>query len=180
MREKTLTREKIFSGKILDLDVLEVELEDGSRAKREIVRHKGAVGVLAFKPDGEMVLVRQFRKATEGYCLEIAAGLLEEGESGEECARREVREETGYSIEHLEKLGEVNLSPGFSNERIKLYYAEVGADPAPQSLDAGEHVDLIEIPCEQFRSMLANAEIDDGKTLAAWALYENRNKFYHV
>lgn len=174
MYEKTLKKTRIFSGNILDFEVLEVELEDGHLSQREIVSHKGAVGVLARKPDGTFVMVRQFRKPVEGYCLEIVAGLMEDDELPAECARREMAEETGYEVRNLVALGKVALSPGYSTERIHLFYAEIGESPSDQKLDDGEHCEVVELERTQFKSKLKRGEIEDGKTLAAWLLFENR------
>jgi len=174
MYERTLSSERVFSGRILSLDLLEVELEDGSRAQREIVRHRGAVGVVCRKTDGDYLFVRQFRKAIGDYCLEVVAGLLEPGEDPSACARREVAEETGHTVVRLEKLAAITLSPGYSSEYIHLFYAELDPLAGGQQLDDGEHVELIELSGEEFEGMLARGEVLDGKTLAAWLLYEKR------
>lgn len=174
MYERTVNRERIFSGRILDLDVVDVELEDGRKSRREVVSHRGAVGVLAVLPDDRLVLVRQFRKAVERHCLEIVAGLLEPDESAEECARREMLEETGYGIDSISKLGTVALSPGYSTECIQLFFACLEPNPNPQALDEDEHCEVVEISKKEFRRRIQAGEIADGKTLSAWTLYESR------
>jgi ADP-ribose pyrophosphatase len=174
MYERTLSSERVFSGRILSLDLLEVELEDGTRAQREIVRHRGAVGAVCRKSDGDFIFVRQFRKAIGDYCLEVVAGLLEADEDPSDCARREVMEETGYAVARLVKLAAVTLSPGYSSEYIHLFYAELDPVAGGQQLDDGEHVELVELAGDEFDAMLARGEVLDGKTLAAWLLYEKR------
>lgn len=172
MYERTINTKRVFTGRILSLDVEDVELEDGSRSQRELIRHRGAVGVVCRMADGRFMFVRQFRKAINDYCLEIVAGLLEQAEAPADCARREVREETGFEIDRLIELGRIALSPGYSSEYIHLFYADLASRSSGQSLDEGEHVYLVELGLEEIEAMLARGEIVDGKTLAAWLLYE--------
>src|SRR3954469_9522828 len=102
LEEKTLSSEKIFSGRIISLQVDEVELPNGNQAKREIIKHPGAVAIIALTDENKVVMVEQYRKALERTIVEIPAGKLEKGEDPKYCARRELEEETGYESNSLE------------------------------------------------------------------------------
>jgi len=172
MIEKTLATERVFSGRLISLDVLEVELEPGVRARREVVRHPGAVAVLARDPDGRYVFVRQFRKPVERELLEIVAGCLERGETPDQCAVREVREETGYTVRALTALGTLYPTPGYSDEIIHLFRAELAPTPGTQQTDRDERIVLEWLTAETFEQAIRDGAITDGKTLAAWALHK--------
>jgi len=173
--EKVLARRKVFSGRVLELEVLDVETAAGVRTSREVVRHGGAVAVLAITPGGNMMLVRQYRVAVGGSMMEIVAGILDrEGEDPEDCARRELREETGFQAAELVRLGEMYPSPGYITERIHLFAARLKGPPSPARLDHDEELQTVELSPERFRRMVAAGEIRDGKTLAAWALFLER------
>lgn len=172
MHETTITTRTVFTGKILRLETQEVELETGQRAHREIVRHRGAVAMIAVHADGSLLFVRQFRKPVERIMLEVVAGMLDAGERPEEAAARELREETGYEALTLKRMGHVYPSAGYVDEKITLFVAGIGAHPATRHLDHDERIELVTISEAAFREMLRNGEVTDGKTLAAWALYE--------
>lgn len=175
MYERTTDTERLYTGRVLGLDLLDVELEDGGRSQREIVRHNGAVAIVCRMSDGRFLFVRQFRKAIEDYCFEIVAGTLEPGEDARECAWRELREETGYSAKNLLHIGRIAPAPGYSDEFIHIFYAELEPDAAPQRLDDGEHVYPLALERGEFDRMIAAGEVVDAKTLAAWLLYERMN-----
>lgn len=161
-----------FSGRLLRVEVLQVELEPGIRAVREVIRHPGAVAVVAQCPDGRFVMVRQFRKATEQSLLEIVAGGLEPGEAPEACARREIYEETGHAVLSIRGLGAVYPTPGYNSEIIHLFYAAVSADRAPHH--AGDHDERIAVEYftrREFESLVRQGGIMDAKTLSAWLLF---------
>lgn len=170
MNEKTLSSQQAFDGRLLKLDVLEVELDNGRRARREVVRHPGAVAIWARAPDGRFVFVRQFRKAVEQELLEIVAGTLEIGETPEACARREIREETGYTVKTLTPLGSIFTAPGFCTERIFIFYAELtgggAADPDPD-----ERLDVVLLDEAAWKAMMSRCAVQDAKTWAAWGMY---------
>ena len=172
MNEKTVSFQQVFDGHLLKLDVLEVELDNGRHARREIVRHPGAVAIWARAPDGRFVFVRQFRKAIEQELLEIVAGTLETGETPEACARRELREETGYAVKTLTPLGCIFTAPGFCTEQIFIFYAELagGGAAAP---DPDEHLDVVLLDESKWKAMIACGAIQDAKTWAAWGMFIN-------
>ena len=170
MEERTLKKRTVFQGKVLAVEVHEIELPGGRGSTREIVRHGGAVGVLVRRPDGVYVLVRQYRKAVESVLLEIVAGSLEPGEKPEACAIREVREESGYEVEDLRPLGVIVLAPGYSSERLHLYTARVRADRKAPLPDVDESLETVFLTAEELDRSIRRGEIVDAKTLAAWQL----------
>lgn len=174
MKEKTLTTKTVFDGRLLKLDVLEVELESGVRTGREIVRHPGAIAVLPRLPDGRFVFVRQFRKPVEKEVLEIVAGTLDRDEQPDDCAGRELKEETGYSVEKLVKLGVVYPSPGYTDEKIHIYYASLLPGRKERRLDDDEELDVVCLEPERIEKMISSGELDDCKTLAAWLLFKKQ------
>lgn len=174
MKEKTITSKRKFNGRLIKVDLLKVELENGRHARREIVRHPGAVAVLCRRPDGRFVFVRQFRKAIESELLEIVAGTREPDEGPVVCARREVKEETGYKVSALERLGWIYTAPGFCDEKIDVYFAELGPAAGRQRPDADEQIARACFSSKQVKAMLASGEIRDAKTLAAWTMFRTR------
>jgi ADP-ribose pyrophosphatase len=172
--EKTLSTQRAFTGRLLSLDVLEVELETGVRAHREIVHHRGAVAVLARGHDGRFLFVRQYRKPVESDLIEIVAGCLEPGESPEQNARRELREETGYAARTLTPLGVIYPSPGYTDELIHLFYADLEPTPAAPQPDHDERIALAWFDAAEFERGIAAGAWRDAKTLAAWALFKQR------
>lgn len=164
--EKTLSTEYIYKGKILNLKVEQVQLPDGNKSKREIVEHKGAVAIVAFKDDDTILLVRQFRKPLNKELLEIPAGKLEENEDPKHCALRELEEETGYKANNIEFIGKILTTPGFSNELIYIFKAtnlckgQIGGDE-------DEFINVEEIKLIDLKDKIKKGEIIDGKTVAS-------------
>ena len=172
--EKTLTKKTIYTGRILTLEVQEVELPDGTRAPRELIRHAPAVGVLARRPDGAFVFVRQFRKAVERVMLEIVAGICEPGEAPAATAARELREETGYTAAKLVDLGSAFATPCFVDVQVTIFLAEPAAVGGATEHDVDERVEAVVLGRAEFERMLRAGEIIDAKTLAAWLLFEKK------
>ncbi len=121
--EKTLESKLIYKGKVIQLELEQVELPDGKQSTRELVRHPGAVAVIATTEEGKIILVEQYRKALEKSIVEIPAGKMEKGEDPKQTAWRELYEETGYQAGSLELLTSFYTSPGFADEIIYIYEA---------------------------------------------------------
>jgi ADP-ribose pyrophosphatase len=172
MHEKTLTSKFLYRGRLLGLEIQDVELANGKKAFREIVRHGGAVAVLARVPDGRFVFVRQFRKPVEQDMIEVVAGNRGKDEDPEACAVRELREETGFDARRIRRLGFIHPSPGYVDERIDLYFADVDVRPGPTNPDEDEHVEVLLMSRDEFLGQVRAGEIHDSKTLATWLLYE--------
>ena len=114
LHEKTLGVRTAFRGRALTLDVIEIQLPDGRTSVREVVRHRGAIAVLARAADGRFLFVRQYRKAIESAFVEVVAGSLEPGEAPDIAAHRELREESGYQAGRMLPLGTIVACPGYS------------------------------------------------------------------
>ncbi len=174
MREITRQMKTVFQGRLLRVDAVEVELENGRRAGREIVRHPGAAVILAQLPDDRFVLVRQYRKAVEQELLEVVAGTLHPGENPDDCARRELKEETGFDAVMWIKLGEVYPAPGYTDERLHIYYARLDGRAGALNQDEDEKLEPVFLTALQLDGLISRGEIHDAKTLAAWMLYHRR------
>jgi len=162
--EATVTSQRVYEGRLVNLRVDTVRLENGRLTEREIVEHPGAVAVVALDEDDNIILVRQFRKAVEKKLLEIPAGTLEVGEEPIACARRELREETGYRAECLEQIGGLYPSPGFCTEHIHLYLA-TGLKKGLSAPEDDEAIETIKVPLSDIPAMVSQGEICDGKSI---------------
>jgi len=171
MNETATATERVFDGRLLKVDRVQVNLDDGTTASREIVRHPGAAVVLCRKPDGTFVFVRQFRFAAGGDLLEAVAGTLDPGEDPAACAQREVAEETGYQPLELISLGAAYPAPGYTEERLHFFFATVPETPGHQAPDDDERVEVVELTASRIEEMIARGELNDAKTLAVWLLY---------
>ena len=171
MHEKTLQTRPVYKGKIFDVEVLDVQLENGIKAIREVVRHPGSVAILARHPDGRFALVRQYRKGVEREMLEIVAGTREPGEDVELCAHRELKEESGYAAARLTHWGTICPSPGFVDEKIELFFAELEPSAGDQQPDEDENLEVVFLRKDEIVRLIAENRIQDAKTLAAWAVY---------
>jgi ADP-ribose pyrophosphatase len=156
--------ETVFRGKVFSIK-REVVSYKGKKFRKEIVEHPGAVAMLPITREGKIILEKQYRHPVGRWIYEVPAGTLEEGESPEECAIRELMEETGYDVLKLEKLGSCYLSPGYSTERIHFFLARVG-QRGKANREASEFIELREFELEEVLDMVARGEIEDGKTLA--------------
>ncbi|USK58693.1 NUDIX domain-containing protein [Peribacillus asahii] len=166
--EKTLSSQKIFTGKVISLQVDEVELPDGKTSKREIIKHPGAVAVIAITDDGKIVMVEQYRKAMERSLVEIPAGKLEPGEEPLKTAKRELEEETGYVCERMEHVISFYTSPGFADELVHVYVAhQLSKKEDAASLDEDEFVEVIELTLEEAQQYIVEEKIYDAKTAYA-------------
>ena len=167
LKEKTITSETKFEGKIIKARGENVELENGLNAYRDFVDHPGGVGVVAITPGRKMLMVQQFRKAIEGETIEIPAGKLEGGEDPLECGKRELEEETGYKAKEFISLGYIYPSPGFTNEKTYIYLAK-DLYKGTVNPDEDEFLDILEIPIEEIHSMIMKNEINDAKSVVGF------------
>jgi ADP-ribose pyrophosphatase len=160
---------RIHTGRIVHLDVDTVRFPDGSTGEMEIFRHPGASAVVPFlsDPRGEdpqLLLIKQYRYAGGGYLYEIPAGRLDAGEDPAECARRELREETGCTAERVERLTSILTTPGFCDEVIHLFMA-VGLTAGDHEREADEFLTVETVPLSRALTMIEGGEIRDGKTI---------------
>lgn len=164
--ENTISSEIVFEGRIINVRVDKIRTQDGGESLREVVEHPGGVAIAAMTREGQMVLVKQFRKPIEGVILEVPAGKIEKGEDPENTAVRELQEETGYKASKIKHLYTFYSSPGFSAEKIFLYLAE-DIIPGEASPDENEHVETVTYDLDTLATMIENGEIIDGKTIVA-------------
>ncbi|MFR5267087.1 NUDIX hydrolase [Clostridium sp.] len=167
-KEKTINKELLCKNNFLIWNLLEVELPDGSRSKRNLIEHPGAAAILPILDDGKILLVKQYRKAIESETLEIPAGKLDKGENPEICAKRELEEETGYKAKNIEYLGKIATAPGFCNEIIHLYKA-TGLTKGKKHTDEDEFTENILVTMDELKKMIRSGEIIDCKTLSILA-----------
>ena len=172
LAEKTLACERKYTGKIISVDLLDIELPDGRKAKREVIRHGNAVAILARRPDGKFVFVKQYRKAAEEALVEVIAGGLEQGEDPIEGAKRETAEETGYDVTGIKFLTTIICTPGYCEERIHLYFAELSESAHAQDQDPDENVHPVILSEKEVEDGIRNGVIFDAKTLAAWLCWK--------
>ncbi|MGO5074468.1 NUDIX hydrolase [Clostridium sporogenes] len=165
--EKTLEEEEIYKGKIINVVKQRVKLPNGKESFREIVKHPGAVAILAYKDENTVLLIKQFRKAIDKDIFEIPAGKIEKGEDIESSALRELEEETGYKAKKMEYLGKIVTSPGFSDEYIYIYKALDLCKGKDGLEDEDEFIDLMEINIDKLKEYIKNGKVIDGKTISA-------------
>ncbi len=166
--EVTISTQSIYAGKVISLQVDEVRLPDGKTSKREIVKHPGAVAVIAITDEGKIIMVEQYRKAMERSQVEIPAGKLEPGEEPMNTAKRELDEETGYECETMEPLISFYTSPGFADEIIHLFVAKgLKKKAVSAACDEDEFVELLELTLEEALQFIKEEKIQDAKTAYA-------------
>ena len=166
LAEKVVGAQSLAQTPVFVAERLEVQTADGARAPRFIARHHGGVGVVAVR-EGRVCLVRQYRCALGRVTLEIPAGKLDfPGEDPLECAKRELREETGLKAEEWRKLVALRTTPGFCNETIHMYMAR-GLSQGERDLDDDEFLNVEWMPIERVTNMILEGRIEDSKTIAA-------------
>jgi ADP-ribose pyrophosphatase len=166
-----VSTERLYSGRIVNLDRDTVRFPDGSTGQLEMLRHPGASAVVPFLDDPEaddprVLLLRQFRHAADGYIWEIPAGRLDAGEAPEACARRELQEETGMRAKRLDRLTTIYTTPGFTDEQIHLFLARE-LEEGDHRREADEFMELHVRRWSEVRELIQRGEIGDGKTLVA-------------
>ena len=164
LAERPLTEDVAWTGRIFNVDRLRVELPDGRVAIRDVVRHPGAVAVVALTEDGRICLVRQYRTALGRVTVEIPAGKLSPGEDPLECAGRELLEETGMSAEKIAFLTTIASSDGFCDELIHIYMA-TGLTFSRSDPDADEFINVDLVPLDELIDAVLDGRIEDAKTV---------------
>ena len=169
---KALVRTRlVHDGRVVHLSVDTVRFPDGSQGELELVRHRGAAAVLPLfgdegRPDPDILLVRQYRYAAGGAIWEVPAGIAEPGEPWDQCARRELEEETGFRAGRLVRLTTIHTTPGFANEQIRLY-AAYDLVPGRAGRDPDEFLEPARLPLSRAMKMVESGEIADAKSLVA-------------
>jgi ADP-ribose pyrophosphatase len=159
---------RLYTGRIINLDMDEVRFPNGSTGELEMVRHSGASAVVPFLSDPagddpQILLLKQYRYAAEDYLYEIPAGRLDPGEDPADCARRELKEETGCSASSVEHLLTFYTTPGFTDEKIHLFMA-TGLTEGQSGRETDEFIEVQTFPLSRALEMVGSGEIRDGKT----------------
>ena len=164
LHEQILDSETAWSGKIFDVECLEVKLPNGRVSRRDVVRHHGAVAIVALTESGKIALVRQYRTALDRVTVEIPAGKLEPGEDPLDCAKRELKEEAGFVAGRIAYLTTIASSCGFSDELIHLYLAtQLSFEGATPDEDEFLNVDLVDV--QELVDAVLDGKIEDAKTV---------------
>ncbi len=165
LTEKTVRKNVVFSGKIIQVRCDDAVLPDGKPCKREVVEHPGGASVL-YVQDGKVLLVRQFRYPYGEETLEIPAGKLDPGEDPADTAARELAEETGWIPKTVEHLYTIYPTPGYSAEKIYIYRAH-GVREGAVHPDEDEFLSAAFYPIEEVFRRIRSGEIRDAKTIIA-------------
>lgn len=173
--EPTIASEYLYRGRILDLRLDTVRLPNGAHTKREIVEHRGAVGIVPIDTQGNVTLVRQFRKPIERSILEIPAGTRDADEGVETCLHRELREETGLVAAHVEPLVTYYSAVGFCTERMDLFLA-TGLSEGAAGADDDEFLQVLRMPLQDALALVERGEIVDAKTIIGLLLAKARTR----
>jgi len=157
-----------YTGRVVNLDIDQVRFPNGKVGELEMIRHSGASAVLPFlgDPGGEdptILLIRQYRYAADGFIYEIPAGRLEPGEPPEQCAVRELREETGCTAAKMEHLYTMYTTPGFTDEKIHLF-AATGLERGETALEQDEFVEVMPTAMSAALRLIRDGTINDAKT----------------
>ena len=167
IRSETLLKGRAF---LIRRDTLKTP--DGSETKLDIIEHGGSVVIVPIDKDGNLLFVRQYRHAAGMDLLELPAGTLEKDEDPAACAAREIREETGFAADKIEKIGDFYLAPGYSTEFMHVYLArKLRHDPL--EADADEFLSVETIPFAEAIQMAERGEMPDAKSLAALLLVKS-------
>lgn len=166
LAEVQIQSDPVYDGVLLKVRKDLVRLPDGGTSVREYISHPGAVVVLAVLPDGRLLFERQFRYPLRRAFLELPAGKIDPGESLIECARRELREETGYEASEWKHIGVMHPCIGYSDERIEIFVAR-GLTHVGDALDEGEFLEVLDLSPEESIDAVFDGRVTDGKTISA-------------
>jgi ADP-ribose pyrophosphatase len=152
-----------------------VTLDNGVTADMEFIEHPGATAIVPMPSDSQVLLLKQYRHSLREYIWEIPAGTLNPAEVIIECAKRELIEETGYSADRWQKLGEITPLPGYSDERIHIYLA-TNLQPAEQDLDKDEIIQVHKVNFSEAIEMIKSGGIQDAKTITGLLMARNHSR----
>lgn len=169
MEFEEIHRKVIYQGSVFDVHSVHIRLPDQREKDYDLVVHGKAVVLVPIDQDGNILFVKQFRLGANQVLLELPAGVLDERETPENCANREIREEIGMAAQHLQKIGEMYITPGYCTEYQYIFLAQ-RLKHDPLSSDADEFIRVRRIPVERAYEMVQRGEINDAKTLAALLL----------
>lgn len=165
MNYRIVKSETIYSGKVFNTKVDQIEYNSGNKAIREVAEHPGGAVVVPVTDDGKIVIVTQHRYPVNKVLLELPAGKLSVGEDPFICAVRELEEETGYKSDNVKALGSIYTTPGYSTEKLWIYLAQ-DLMPGNHNREEGEFgMEVFELSLKEVEDKIYNGEIVDGKTI---------------
>ncbi|SHJ58757.1 ADP-ribose pyrophosphatase [Clostridium cavendishii DSM 21758] len=167
LEEELLEEKLIHKGSFLTVVNQKVKLPNGKIGFRDIIKHPGAVAIVAFSEENKIILIEQFRKALDEIILEIPAGKLDNTEEPIKAAIRELKEETGYIADKVEYLGKFVTAPGFCDEIIYIFKA-TNLTKGKTSLDEDEFINVKAYSINEIKAMIKKGYIKDAKTIAAF------------
>jgi ADP-ribose pyrophosphatase len=169
-REKILSTRTVFEGRAVKLSVKTVEKSTGETVTREIVEHRDCIAAVVLDGQGDVVMVRQYRIPTGKDLLEIPAGVMEDGESPDECVRRELQEEIGYLPTKVIRLGGFYAAPGYCTEYINLFLA-TGLKESRLVAEDTDEIEVVRVPVANIAGMIDSGDICDAKSVAGLLKY---------
>ena len=167
------SRTTLYQGRVFKLIRENATLDNGVTTNMEFVEHPGATAIIPMLNESRVLLLKQYRHPLRKYIWEIPAGTIDPQESVINCAKRELIEETGYSANQWQKLGEITPVPGYSDERIHVYLA-TELQTAEQDLDRDEIINIHEVDFSEALEMIKTGKIQDAKSIAGLYLALNR------
>lgn len=176
--EKTIQEERKYTGNIISVNKATVILPNGKQTTRDIVRHPGASVIVPITEDGQLLLVEQYRKPCDMVSLELPAGKLDAGEPPENCAKRELREETGYIAGNIQKVMSIHSTPGFSDEVLHMYVATQLSESS-SCPDEDEFISCSRYAIPDCIRMIQEGKITDAKTIIGIYLADRIKKGEH-
>jgi len=169
-REKILSSRIVFEGRAVKLSVSTVEKSKGETVTREIVEHRDCIAAIVLDERDNVILVRQFRVPTGKDLLEIPAGVMEDGESADDCVRRELQEEIGYLPQKIIRLGGFYAAPGYCTEYINVFLA-IGLIESRLVAEDTDEIEVVRVPVARIAGMIDSGEICDAKSVAGLLKY---------
>ena len=167
--EPTISSRHIYSGRIIDVRVDTVRLQNGRESTREIVDHAPSICVVPVDADGNVLMVRQYRKPVDQFLLEVPAGGIEAGETPEEATQRELQEEIGHTAGNLIALSAFCLAPGWCSEYMYAFLA-TDLDPAALDSDEDEFIEVVRVPLSGALDLIGSGQVQDAKSVASLLL----------
>lgn len=171
--EEVTGSRRIYQGRILNLREDVVRLANGTEARREVVEHAEVAAIVPVDNEGRVLMVRQYRLPARDVLLEIPAGGVDDGETVEAAAQRELREETGYRAERMERIAGFYVSPGYVTEFIHVFLAR-GLQHDPMEADADEDIAVQRVPLSEALRMVDGGEVRDAKSIIGLLLAARR------
>lgn len=164
LKETKVDGELVYEGHFLKVQRDKIRLPDGKNAVREHIKHPGAVVILPLFEDGSVLLERQFRYPLDQVFIEFPAGKIDPGEDHLECAKRELREETGYTATDWQFVCTIHNAIAYSDEHLDIYLAR-GLTAGERKLDEGEFLDIYKAPLSELLEQVRLGKVTDVKTV---------------